>query len=150
MKGRRFMLASDFEVIEASDIMEAVYKSINKPAVEDFLSENLEDYLLELEEFHVTNGMFPNKQNKHSEVVRFRSSDIEDTAPFFKLLKLMTNCLDDSENVLSINEFGNDINVSVRFDDRKYYTIKLEKIKGYTISLETTTCSGLVDELEIA
>lgn len=141
---------TDFEAIEASVIMEDVYRSINKSAVEDFLSENLEDYLLDLEEFHVTNRMFPKKKDKHSEVVKFRSSDIEDTAPFFKLLKLMTSCLDEPENVLSINEFGNDINVNVRFDDRKYYTIKLEKIKGYTISLETTTCSELVDELEIA
>lgn len=144
------MLATDFEVIESCDILEEVYRVINKQAVEEFLSENLEDYLENLEAFNVTSGMFSKKINKHSEVVRFKSSDIEDTVQFLKLLKLLTTCLDDGTDILTINEFGDNISVSIKFNDNRYYTIKLEKIRGYTISLETTTCSKLVDELEIA
>ena len=144
------MFATDFEVIESCDILEEVYRVINKQAVEEFLSENLEDYLENLEAFHVTSGMFSKKINKHFEVVRFKSSDIEDTVQFLKLLKLLTTCLDDGTDILTINEFGDNISVSIKFNDNRYYTIKLEKIKGYTISLETTTCSKMVDELEIA
>lgn len=138
-----------YELEAGSDILNEVLDSLDRYEIEDFLGQSMEEYLAEVETFRITAGMFPKKQDKQHEVIKFRANDLDEVSQFFRMLKLLVYSLD-SEDLITTEEFGDTYSVIVRFNDHKYYTINLCKYKGYSISLVVTTCSELVEELAIA
>ena len=143
-----FYYYDDFN--DFSDISEMVFEKLNKAKIEDYLDEDLDEYFERVEPFQVKASMFPKKEG-HLEVVRFETREIEDTGHFLRMLKMLTECLDGAcDDLISKECFGDDYTVNVKFSEYRYYTVKLEKNKGYSISLIVNTTSEPVDQLEVA